>query len=178
MITFLFIILQRQVDLCYHIYKIKLEKLINFGFRDTMISMTIKGNLIMSLIIGSMIFLNLSLFNASFAENSTIPLSLSNTTEKASNAMNNHPINKEKASSNLPLVINITKNSNATDTVIDFIINQVNSSVVDTSILEELARDRIPLLIDTLKNTNASSIAAEYILNETKEGIFTNITRN
>jgi hypothetical protein len=62
--------------------------------------------------------------------------------------------------------------------VIDFIINQVNSSVVNTSILEDLARDRIPLLIDTLKNTNASSIAAEYILNETKEGLFTNITRN
>ena len=178
LITFHFIILRIQIDLCYHIYKIKLEKLINFGCRDTMISMTIKGNLIMSLVIGSMIFLNLSLFNASFAENSTIPLSLSNTTEKASNAMNNQPTNKEKALSNLPLVINITKNSNATGTVIDFIINQVNNSVVDTSILEELARDRIPLLIDTLKNTNASSIAAEYVLNETKEGIFTNITKN
>lgn len=143
-----------------------------------MISMTIKGNLIMSLIIVSMIFFNPSLFNAILAENSTVPLSLSNTTEIASNTMSNQPIDKEKALSNLPLVINITKNSNATDTVIDFIINQVNSSVVDTSILEELARDRIPLLIDTLKNTNASSIAAEYILNETKEGIFTNITRN
>ncbi len=140
--------------------------------------MTIKVNVIMSLIIGSMLFLNLSLYNASFAENSTFQLGLSNTTENASNAMNNQPINKENALSNLPLVINITKNSNATDTVIDFIINEVNSSVVDTSILEELARDRIPLLIDTLKNTNASSIAAEYILNETKEGLFTNITRN
>ena len=142
-----------------------------------MISMTIKWNLIIYIVIGSMIFLNLSLFNVSFAEISTIPLGLSNTTERASNAMNNQPIDKEKALSNLPLVINITKNSNATDTVIDFIINQVNSSVVNTSILEDLARDRIPLLIDTLKNTNASSIAAEYILNETKEGLFTNITR-
>ena len=178
MFDYLFIIVQIQVNLCYHIYKIKLEKLINFGFRDTLISMTIKGNLIMPLIIGSMIFLNLSLFNASFAENSTFPLGLSNTTEKASNSMNNQPINKEKALSNLPLVINITKNSNATDTVIDFIINQVNSSVVDTSILEELARDRIPLLIDTLKNTNASSIAAEYVVNSTKEGILTNSTDN
>ena len=165
-------------DLCYRIYKIKLEKLINFGFRDTMISMTIKGNLIMYVVVGSMIFLNLSLFNASFAENSTIQLGLSNTTEKASNAINNQSLDKEKALSNLPLVINITKNSNATDTVIDFIIDQVNSSIIDTSILEDLARDRIPLLIDTLKNTNASSIAAEYVLNETKEGIFTNITRN
>jgi hypothetical protein len=87
-------------------------------------------------------------------------------------------IDKENGLSNLPLVINITKNSNATDTVIDFIINQVNSSVIDTSILEDLAQDRIPLLIDALKNTNASSIAAEFILNETKKGISTNITRN
>lgn len=142
--------------------------------------MKIKENFIMYLVIGSMIFLNLGLFHLSFGENSTIPVGLSKTTEKASNAMNNtqQSIDKEKGLSNLPLVINITKNSNATDTVIDFIINQVNTSVVDTSILEDLARDRIPLLIDTLKNTNASSIAAEYILNETKKGIFTNITRN
>ena len=142
--------------------------------------MKIKENFIMYLVIGSMIFLNLGLFHLSFGENSTIPVGLSNTTEKASNAMNNtqQSIDKEKGLSNLPLVINITKNSNATDTVIDFIINQVNTSVVDTSILEDLARDRIPLLIETLKNTNASSIAAEYILNKTKKGIFTNITRN
>lgn len=142
--------------------------------------MKIKENFIMYLVIGSMIFLNLGLFHLSFGENSTIPVGQPNTTEKASNAMNNtqQSIDKEKGLSNLPLVINITKNSNATDTVIDFIINQVNTSVVDTSILEDLARDRIPLLIDTLKNTNASSIAAEFILNETKKGIFTNITRN
>lgn len=143
--------------------------------------MKIKENFIMYLVIGSLIFLNLGLFQ-SFAEDSTtILVGLSNTTEKASNAMNDTKqlIDKEKKGlSNLPLVINITRNSNATDTVIDFIINQVNSSVVDTSILEELARDRIPLLIDTLKNTNASSIAAEYILNETKKGTLTNITRN
>ena len=142
--------------------------------------MKIKENFIMYFVIGSMIFLNLGLFHLSFGEGSTIPVGLANTTEKASNAMNNtqQSIDKEKGLSNLPLVINITKNSNATDTVIDFIINQVNTSVVDTSILEDLARDRIPLLIDTLKNTNASSIAAEFILNETKKGIFTNITRN
>ena len=141
--------------------------------------MEIKENLIMYLVIGSMIFLNLGLFHISFAQYSTIPLGLSNTTEKASNTMNTtSTIDKEKGLSNLPLVINITKNSNATDTVIDFIINQVNSSVIDTSILEDLAQDRIPLLIDALKNTNASSIAAEFILNETKKGISTNITRN
>ena len=124
--------------------------------------------------------MNLDVFHISFAEGSTLPVGIPNTTEKASNVMNNsqQSIDKEKGLSNLPLVINITRNSNATDTVIDFIINQVNSSIVDTSILEDLARDRIPLLIDTLKNTNATSIAAEYILNETKKGIFTNITRN
>ena len=134
----------------------------------------------MYLVISSMIFLNLGVFHISFAEDSTFPLGISDTTEKASNVMNNsqQSIDKEKGLSNLPLVINITRNSNATDTVIDFIINQVNSSVIDTSILEDLARDRIPMLIETLKNTNASSIAAEYILNETKKGIFTNITRN
>ena len=134
----------------------------------------------MYLVIGSMIFLNLGVFHKSFAEDSSLPVGISNTTEKASNVMNNsqQSIDKEKGLSNLPLVINITRNTNATDTVIDFIINQVNTSIVDTSILEDLARDRIPLLIDTLKNTNASSIAAEYILNETKKGIFTNITRN
>jgi hypothetical protein len=141
--------------------------------------MKIKENLIMYLVVGSMIFLNLGIFHISFAQDSTIPLGLSNTTEKASNAMNTtSPIDKEKGLLNLPLVINITKNSNATDTVIDFIINQVNSSVIDTSILEDLAQDRIPLLIDALKNTNASSIAAEFILNETKKGISTNITTN
>lgn len=142
-----------------------------------MISMIIKDNLIIYLVI-SLIFLNFNQINASFAENTTHSFGLSNTTDNASNTMNNQPIDKKEALSNLPLVINITKNSNATDTVIDFIINQVNSSVVDTSILEDLARDRIPLLIDTLKNTNASSIAAEYILNETKKGIISNITKN
>ena len=100
--------------------------------------MKIKENLIMYLVVGSMIFLNLGIFHISFAQDSTIPLG-ANTTEKASNAMNTtSPIDKEKGLSNLPLVINITKNSNATDTVIDFIINQVNSSVIDTSILEDI----------------------------------------
>jgi hypothetical protein len=170
--------LSKVADLCYHNIKIKLEKLINFDVTDKMINMIVKGNLVMSFVIGSMIFLTLSLYQGSFAENSTFLHEQFNTTEKSWNSMNQQPVDKEKALSNLPLVINITKNSNATDTVIDFIINQVNSSVVDTSILEDLARDRIPLLIDTLKNTNASSIAAEYVINETKEGLITNITGN
>ena len=139
--------------------------------------MTIQHDMIKYLVVGSVIFFNLILLNESFSENSTMPMAQSTITEKASNATQNQTVDREKALTDLPLVINITRNSNATDTVIDFIINQVNSSVVDTSILEDLARDRIPLLIDTLKNTNASSIAAEFVINETKEGIFTNNTK-
>ena len=139
--------------------------------------MTIKHDMFKYFVVGSMIFFNLSLLNESFSENSTMPMAQSTSTEKPTNATQNETVDRENALTNLPLVINITRNSNATDTVIDFIINQVNSSVVDTSILEDLARDRIPLLIDTLKNTNASSIAAEFVINETKEGIFTNNTK-
>ncbi|HEX5187036.1 MAG TPA: hypothetical protein VFV86_09125 [Nitrososphaeraceae archaeon] len=129
------------------------------------------------LAVGLVIFFNLSLLNESFSENTTKPMVQSVITEEASNATQNQTVDREKALTDLPLVINITRNSNATDTVIDFIINQVNSSVVDTSILEDLARDRIPILIDTLENTNASSIAAEFVLNETKKGKLTNVTK-
>ncbi|HET7643917.1 MAG TPA: hypothetical protein VFK40_10445 [Nitrososphaeraceae archaeon] len=139
--------------------------------------MTIQHDMIKYLVVGSVIFFNLGLINESFSQNFTMPMAQSTIPEKASNATQNQTVDREKALTDLPLVINITRNSNATDTVIDFIINQVNSSVVDTSILEDLARDRIPLLIDTLKNTNASSIAAEFVINETKEGIFTNNTK-
>ncbi|HJT83042.1 MAG TPA: hypothetical protein VJ697_01045 [Nitrososphaeraceae archaeon] len=139
--------------------------------------MTIQHDMIKYLVVGSVIFFNLSLLNESFSTNSTMPMAQSTISEKSSNATQTQTVDREKALTDLPLVINITRNSNATDTVIDFIINQVNSSVVDTSILEDLARDRIPLLIDTLKNTNASSIAAEFVINETKEGIFTNNTK-
>jgi hypothetical protein len=121
--------------------------------------------------------MNLGLFQEGLAQNSTNS-SLTITNDSDSQEVNNPTTEKDNGLANVPLVINITKNSNATDTVIDFIINQVNSSVVDISILEEVAKDRIPLLIDTLKNTNASSIAAEYLLNTTKEGIFTNSTIN
>ena len=140
-------------------------------------SKKIKLCLIMYSVIGSMMLMNLGLFQEGLAQNSTNP-SLTITNDSDSQEVNNPTTEKDKGLANVPLVINITKNSNATDTVIDFIINQANSSVVDISILEEVAKDRIPLLIDTLKNTNASSIAAEYLLNTTKEGIFTNSTIN
>jgi hypothetical protein len=122
-------------------------------------------------------FINSELLKEGIAQNS-IDSNLSNTNDRESIQVNNLTTDKDHGLATLPLVINITKNSNATDTVIDFIINQVNSSVVDISVLEDLAKDRIPLLIDTLKNTNASSIAAEYVINSTKEGILTNSTDN
>ncbi|HJS63759.1 MAG TPA: hypothetical protein VJ767_02740 [Nitrososphaeraceae archaeon] len=108
---------------------------------------------------------NLTLLNDVFAEipNNTTTKSIKNTSDSFENVL-----------ANLPLVINITKNSNATDTVIDFVIDEVNSSVVDSSILQQLAQERIPLLIETLKNTNASSIVAEYVLNATKASVLQN----
>jgi hypothetical protein len=122
-------------------------------------------------------FTNSELLEEGLAQNS-IDSNLSNSNDRESQQISNLTTDKDYGLATLPLVINITKNSNATDTVIDFIINQVNSSVVDISVLEDLAKDRIPLLIETLKNTNASSIAAEYVINSTKEGILTNSTDN
>jgi hypothetical protein len=122
-------------------------------------------------------FINSGLLEEGLAQN-LIDSNLSNSNDRESKQISNLTTEKDYGLATLPLVINITKNSNATDTVIDFIINQVNSSVVDISVLEDLAKDRIPLLIDTLKNTNASSIAAEYVINSTKEGILTNSTDN
>lgn len=108
---------------------------------------------------------NLTLLNDVFAEipNNSTTKSIKNTSDSFENVL-----------SNLPLVINITKNSNATDTVIDFVIDEVNSSVVDSSILQQIAQERIPLLIETLKNTNATSIVAEYVLNATKASVLEN----
>lgn len=108
---------------------------------------------------------NLTLLNDVFEEipNNTTTKSIKNTSDSFENVL-----------SNLPLVINITKNSNATDTVIDFVIDEVNSSVVDSSILQQIAQERIPLLIETLKNTNATSIVAEYVLNATKASVLEN----
>ena len=108
---------------------------------------------------------NLTLLNDIFAEipNNTTTKSIKNTSSSIENVL-----------ANLPLVINITKNSNATDTVIDFVIDEVNSSVVDSSILQQIAQERIPLLIETLKNTNATSIVAEYVLNATKASVLEN----
>jgi hypothetical protein len=121
--------------------------------------------------------MNLGLVQEVLAQNSTDSKQLKSNNIDSEN-VTNQITDKDNGLANIPFIINITKNSNATDTVIDFIINQVNSSVVDISILEGLAKDRIPLLIDTLKNTNATSIAAEYVINSTKEGILSNSSSN
>ncbi len=141
-----------------------------------MMSKKIKLSLIMYSVIGSMMLMNSGLFQEVLGQNST-DSSLTITNDNLQD-VNNQTTEQDNGLANVPLVINITKNSNATETVIDFIINKVNSSVLDISVLEDLAKDRIPLLIDTLKNTNASSIAAEYVLNTTKQEIFTNTTSN
>ena len=140
-------------------------------------SIKIQVCLMIYIVIASVILINSELIKVGFAQNS-LGSNLSNITDKESTRLNNLTTDKDYGLATLPLVINITKNSNATETVIDFIINQVNSSVVDISVLEDLAKDRIPLLIETLKNTNASSIAAEYVINNTKQGILTNSTNN
>jgi len=140
-----------------------------------MMSIKIQVCLMIYIVIASVILINSELIKVGLAQNS-LGSNLSNITDNESTQLNNLTTDKDYGLATLPLVINITKNSNATETVIDFIINQVNSSVVDISVLEDLAKDRIPLLIDTLKNTNASSIAAEYVINNTKQGILTNST--
>lgn len=142
-----------------------------------MMSTKIQLCLIIYIVMGSIIFMNSGLLQEGLAQNSTNS-NLSSSNDRGLQQVNNLTTDKDYGLATVPLVINITKNSNATDTVIDFIINQVNSSVIDISILEDLAKDRIPLLIDTLKNTNASSIAAEYVINSTKEGILANRTGN
>jgi len=142
-----------------------------------MMSIKIQVCLMIYIVIASVILINSELIKVGLAQNS-LGSNLSNITDNESTQLNNLTTDKDYGLATLPLVINITKNSNATETVIDFIINQVNSSVVDISVLEDLAKDRIPLLIETLKNTNASSIAAEYVINNTKQGILTNSTNN
>jgi len=142
-----------------------------------MMSIKIQVCLMLYIVIASVILINSELIKVGLAQNS-LGSNLSNITDNESTQLNNLTSDKDYGLATLPLVINITKNSNATETVIDFIINQVNSSVVDISVLEDLATDRIPFLIDTLKNTNASSIAAEYVINNTKQGILTNSTNS
>ncbi|HEX2406613.1 MAG TPA: hypothetical protein VHJ38_05325, partial [Nitrososphaeraceae archaeon] len=86
--------------------------------------------LLISVVIGSMIFMNWGLVQEVLAQNSTDSNQLRSNNIDSEN-VTNQITDKDNGLANIPLIINITKNSNATDTVIDFIINQVNSSVVD-----------------------------------------------
>ena len=88
---------------------------------------------------GSVIFMNSGLLQEGLAQNST-DSNLSSNNDRGLQHVNNLTTDKDYGLATVPLVINITKNSNATDTVIDFIINQVNSSVIDISILEDSAK--------------------------------------
>ncbi|MFB5598688.1 MAG: hypothetical protein ACE5SW_00475 [Nitrososphaeraceae archaeon] len=131
-----------------------------------------KHGIAIILVVGYLLFTNLVFINQSFAEN---PDDVNQTNTTSQEIVDSNGTTSQQMLEEIPLVINITKNSNATDTVIDLVVDQVNSSVVDTSALEQIAKDRIPLLIETLKNTNASNIVAEYVLNATKAGITKNI---
>ena len=68
----------------------------------------------------------------------------------------------------IPLIINITQNTNVTDTAINYILEQLNSTSLDQTIIEENTRQQIESLINTIENTNATSVAAEIIINITQ----------
>ena len=129
----------------------------------------ILSNLIIITTIGVLVS-NLTLLNEVLGQTTAI----ANPTNNSDESLKNTSKSDKNILGSLPLVINITKNSNATDTVIDFVIDEVNSSAVDSSMLQQIAQERIPLLIETLKNTNASSIVAEYVLNATKASVLEN----
>lgn len=69
----------------------------------------------------------------------------------------------------MPVVINITRNANATGTAADYIVNITTSSMTNTSAMSDnqTGLEITPFLVDVLRNTNATSIAAEYIVNIT-----------
>ncbi|MGD1835102.1 MAG: hypothetical protein ACPKQO_05225 [Nitrososphaeraceae archaeon] len=75
---------------------------------------------------------------------------------------------KDEGLATIPLIINMTQNTNATDTAINYVLEQLNSTSVDSSIIEENAIGQIKGLINTLENTNATSVAAEIIINITQ----------
>lgn len=75
---------------------------------------------------------------------------------------------KDDGLATIPLIINMTQNTNATDTAINYVLEQLNSTSVDSSIIEENAIGQIKGLINTLENTNATSVAAEIIINITQ----------
>jgi hypothetical protein len=69
----------------------------------------------------------------------------------------------------MPVVINITRNANATGTAADYIVNVTTSGLTNASAMSDnqTGLGITPFLVDVLRNTNATSIAAEYIVNIT-----------
>ena len=90
-----------------------------------------------------------------------------------SEQLDNSNVNETAVSINnglatIPLVINITQNTNVTDTAINYVLEQLNSTSLDKTIIEENTRQQIENLINTIENTNATSVAAEIIINITQ----------
>jgi hypothetical protein len=75
----------------------------------------------------------------------------------------------------MPVVINITRNTNATGTAADYIVNVTTSGIANTSGMSDnqTGLEITPFLVDVLRNTNATSIAAEYIVNVTTGANYT-----
>ena len=75
----------------------------------------------------------------------------------------------------MPVVINITRNTNATGTAADYIVNVTTSGIANTSGMSDnqTGLEITPFLVDVLRNTNASSIAAEYVVNVTTRANYT-----
>jgi hypothetical protein len=69
----------------------------------------------------------------------------------------------------MPFVINVTRNTNATGTAAEYIVNITTSGMTNTSGTSDnqTGLEITPFLVDVLRNTNATSIAAEYIVNIT-----------
>ena len=71
----------------------------------------------------------------------------------------------------MPFVINVTRNTNATGTAAEYIVNVTTSGMTNTSGTSDnqTGLEITPFLVDVLRNTNATSIAAEYIVNVTTD---------
>jgi hypothetical protein len=67
----------------------------------------------------------------------------------------------------MPFVINVTRNTNATGTAAEYIVNITTSGNISGMSDNQTGLEITPFLVDVLRNTNATSIAAEYIVNIT-----------
>ena len=89
--------------------------------------------------------------------------------EKLDNSnVNETAVSIDNGLASIPLIINITQNTNVTDTAINYVLEKLNSTSLDQTIIEENTRQQIESLINTIENTNATSVAAEIIINITQ----------